>query len=233
MRALDARIAAKPERVRVHAAVRGDGHGAVAKGTYYDKNTARGSNGAAGGFFEGVAEDMASWDGVAHPLPDLLQRTGSVPRSWARTRSRPSTAPRSRCGGTFSEKGAPPSRDTLSGTVSFRWNVFVGENFAFGGGHTVEDNVFLGGAEGCPSGSAPGRTSCASSTTTASSRIRGTAQGAMWAAVAIYGRKCSGFSSFDDNVAVGVVGRVSDPGRGLQLPRPRGPPELRWVDRGY
>ena len=107
---------------------------------------------------------------------------------------------------------APPSANTLSGTVSFRWNVFVGENFAFGGGHAVEDNVFLGGTpatdrdngSGCPIGLCPGAYIVRLVDGDGQlSYSRNYVQGAMWAAVAIYGRKCAGFRNFEDNVAVG------------------------------
>ena len=186
------------------------------------------------GFFEGVAEDMASWDGVA-AIPCLIYSSEQEHVEFVGAHAvTPFDGASKSVWGNFFGEGAPPSADTLSGTVSFRWNVFVGENFAFAGGHTVEDNVFLGGAEGCPVGLCPG------ASPRAPRRRR---------------RRALIFEELRPGRHVGrrrhlrpqmfwvffirrqrrrrVVGRVSDPGRGLQLPRPQGPPELRWVDRGY
>ena len=90
----------------------------------------------------------------------------------------------------------------VAASLTFRWNVFVGENFAFGGDHAVSDNVFLGGNEGCPIGLCPQLYMVRLiGATGALTFNRNYVQGAMWAAVLI-DRPCVNFAAFEDNVAV-------------------------------
>ena len=219
--------------VRVHAVVRGDGHGAVATGTYYDK-TRR----AVRTVRQGLLRGRRGGHGVVgrrrrHPLPDLLQRTG---------------ARRGRGGA----RGHALRRrlEVGVGELFRRGRAAVGEH-AVGHGQLPVERVRrrelrVRGRAHRRGQRVPGR---------GGGLPRRALPRGVPRAPRRRRRRALIFEKLRPGRHVGrrrhlrpqmfwvffirrqrrrrVVGRVSDPGRGLQLPRPQGPPELRWVDRGY
>ena len=176
---------------------------------------------------------MASWDGVA-AIPCLIYSSEQEHVEFVGVHAvTPFDGASKSVWGNFFGEGAPPSGEHASWARSASGGTCSSARTSRSrAGTPSRTTCSWAGRRAAPSGLCPGAYLRRLADDDGElSYSRNYAQGAMWAAVAIYGRKCSGFSSFDDNVPW-VVGRVSDPGRGLQ-PSTSELTELRWVDRGY